>query len=71
MLATNSYKSKKELKAAVGTPLLAEETSVFGPECSDNCTVCVGGYKKIVMGSPYFVWYASVTVKNGLIAKVS
>lgn len=60
------YKTKKELKAHVGQPLRYAETSVFGPEFSENGSFCVVG------PSPYKrVWYARVTMANGLIAKVS
>ena len=61
-----SYKTKKDLKLAVGQSLRYEETSAFGPEFKENGTFCVVG------PSPYKrVWYASVTMENGLIKKVS
>ena len=61
-----SYKTKKELKAAVGQPLIYVETSAFGPEWKANGTFSVVG------PSPYKrVWFASVTMVGGLIAKVS
>lgn len=60
------YATKKELKAQVGQPLDYEETSVFGPEYKENGTFCVVG------PSPRErKWFASVTMKDGLIAKVS
>lgn len=59
-----SYKSKTDLKAAVGQPLRYEETS--GPEYKADGTFCVVG------PSPYQrKWFASVTMANGLISKVS
>lgn len=58
-----SYKSKKELKAAIGQPLRYIETSFFGPEYRENGTFCVVG--------PSCKWFAQVTMQNGLIAKVS
>ena len=61
-----SYKTKKDLKAAIGKPLRYVETSMFGAEYRDNGTFCV------VSPSPTVrKWYASVTTVNGLIAKVS
>lgn len=60
-----SYQSKKSLKAAIGQPLDYVETSMFGPEYKPNGTFCVVG------PSPYErKWYAEVTMKDGLIAKV-
>jgi len=65
MMAAN-YKTKKDLKAAVGQPLRYEETSAFGPEFKANGSFAVVG------PSPYErKWFASVTMVNGLIAKVS
>jgi hypothetical protein len=61
-----SYKSKKDLKAAVGQSLRYEETSAFGPEFKENGKFCVVG------PSPYDrKWFATVTMSNGLIQKVS
>jgi hypothetical protein len=61
-----SYESKKDLKAAVGQPLLYEETSFFGPEYEENGTFCVVGPSPTQRK-----WFASVTMENGLIKKVS
>jgi hypothetical protein len=62
-----SYKTKKDLKAAVGKPLRYIETSMFGYEYKENGSFCVVG------PCPYTkrTWYAQVTMKDGLIAKVS
>jgi hypothetical protein len=61
-----SYKTKKDLKAAVGQPLNYIETSFFGPEYKENGTFCVVG------PSPEKrVWFATVTMQHGRIAKVS
>jgi len=60
------YKTKKDLKAAVGQALKYEETSMFGPEFKENGKFCVVG------PSPYErKWFAEVTMENGLIKKVS
>jgi hypothetical protein len=61
-----SYKSKKDLKAAVGQPLRYVETSFFGPEYKETGTFCVVGPSPTQRK-----WFASVTMQNGLIAKVS
>ena len=60
-----TYKTKKELKESVGKPLEYVETSFFGPEYKADGTFCVVG------PAPYNrKWYAEVTMKDGLIAKV-
>jgi hypothetical protein len=65
MMGAN-YKTKKDLKAAVGQSLDYIETSFFGPEYKENGTFCVVG------PSPYKRnWFASVTMKDGKIQKVS
>ena len=65
MLAA-SYKTKKNLKAAIGKPLRFIETSVFGEEYKKT------GQFAVVGPSPYQrKWYASVVMVNGLISKVS
>jgi len=59
------YPTKKQLKASVGFPLAHEETSFFGPEFKPNGTFNVVGpaaYDR--------KWYATVTMKDNLIAKV-
>jgi len=60
------YKTKKELKAAVGQSLRYEETSFFGPEFKEDGTFCVVGPSPTQRK-----WFASVTMVGGLIAKVS
>ena len=61
------YKTKKDLKAAVGQTLRYEETSFFGPpEYKANGTFCVVGPSPTERK-----WFASVTMVNGLISKVS
>lgn len=65
MLVAN-YDTKKELKKHIGKPLLYTETSLFGPEYSPEGKFCVVGpsaYNR--------KWYAEVTMKLGLIYKVS
>ncbi len=53
------YKTKKDLKAAVGQPFRYEETSLFGNECSSGKMLTVVG------PSPYVrKWYANVWVDD-------
>ena len=59
------YKTKKELKACVGQSLKYTETSMFGPEFQPNGEFCVAD------SGPSRKWFATVTMKDGLIAKVS
>lgn len=61
-----SYATKKELKQNIGKPLHYVETSMFGAEYRDNGTFCVVGPRPDSRK-----WFASVTMKDGLIAKVS
>lgn len=64
MMAAN-YKTKKDLKAAVGQKLNYTETSMFGAEYTPNGRFCVVG------PSPYQrKWYAEVQMQDGLIKQV-
>lgn len=66
MLASAGYATKKELKASVGQPLRFTETSMFGAEYDPN------GRLTIVGPSAYDRrWYATVTMRDGKITKVS
>jgi hypothetical protein len=64
MIAAN-YKTKKDLKANVGNPLLYTETSFFGPEYKESGHFCVVGPSSYDRR-----WYAEVTIKDNLIVKV-
>ena len=57
------YKSKKALKESVGTPLNYEETSMFGPEYKSDGQFVVTNVKRS--------FFAQVTMKNDIIAKVA
>jgi len=60
-----SYKTKKLLKQAIGQPLRYVETSFFGNEYKPDGKFCVVG------PSPEKrVWFAEVTMENGLIKSV-
>lgn len=62
------YKSKKELKEQVGNPLKYVETSLFGPEYSDNGMLTVCNRPHITgIGREFF---AQVYMENGIILKV-
>jgi len=61
-----SYKTKKSLKENIGKPLRYVETSMFGAEYVENGKFCVVG------PSPYErKWFATVTMVDGLISKVT
>ena len=61
-----SYKTKKALKESIGKELRYVETSMFGEEYRANGTFAVVGPSACDRK-----WYASVTMRDGLIAKVS
>jgi len=60
------YKSKKDLKLSIGKGLRYEETSFFGPEYKENGTFNVVGPSPTERK-----WFATVTMVDGKIAKVS
>lgn len=62
------YPSKKALKESVGNRLRYIETSLFGPEYSDNGMLTVANRPHITgLGREFF---AQVWMENGIIAKV-
>lgn len=61
-----SYPTKKALKLAIGQELRYVETSMFGEEYKSDGTFCVVGPSPNVRK-----WFASVTMKDGRISKVS
>lgn len=62
------YPSKKVLKENIGNRLRYIETSLFGPEYSDNGMLTVANRPHITgLGREFF---AQVWMENGLIAKV-
>lgn len=65
-LAASGYKTKKQLKENIGKRLNYSETSMFGPEYQST------GKFAVVGPSAYErKWFAEVTMKEGLIVKVS
>jgi hypothetical protein len=59
------YKTKKALKESVGKPLRYYETSIHGYEYTDNGRFCVVG-----PSATSRKWFASITMKDGLIKVV-
>ncbi len=68
-ILVTGYKSKKELKAAIGERLKYSETSMFGPEFKSNGTFVVARRPHLLGGGREF--FAQVTMRDGLIEKVS
>ncbi len=65
MMTVTGYKTKKDLKAAIGKELRYVETSIFGPEYRSTGTFCIVGpsaYER--------KWFAQVTMANDIIVKV-
>ena len=65
-LAASGYKTKKDLKASVGNTLRYNETSMFGPEYKSDGEFCVVG-----PSADQRKWFATVTMKNNIIHKVT
>ena len=65
-LAAAGYKTKKDLKASVGKPLGYNETGMFGPEYKANGSFAVVGPSAYDRR-----WFATVTMADGKITKVS
>lgn len=69
MVLLTGYKSKKELKEQIGKPLRYSETSMFGTEYTPNGTF-TAAHRPALTTLPGREFFASVTMKNGLIHKV-
>ncbi len=65
------YASKKDLKAQVGKPLRYTETSMFGNEYKADGTFAVAHRPAVQVGDGGREFFAEITMKNGVIAKVS
>lgn len=63
---TGQFITKKELKGAVGERPDFEETSMFGPEFHGDGKYTVVGPNPLLRR-----WFATVTVEDGLIARVT
>ena len=68
-LMITGYRTKSELKAAVGKPLVYEETSMFGKEYKPDGRLPVAHRPKI-SARPGREFYAIVTMEAGIIKKV-
>ena len=66
MMGIAGFKTKKELKGAVGTKPNFIETSFFGPEYKGDGMYAVVGPDPTVRN-----WFAELTIVNGLIHKVT
>ena len=66
MLGAYGYKTKKDLKNAVGKPLNYVETSLFGEEFKTDGKFCIVGPDAFRKRS----WFATVTMEKGLIKRV-
>jgi len=66
-MGVSGYKTKKELKAEIGKPLRYVETSAFGEEYKATGSFCVVGPCAYTNRK----WFATVTMHEGLIQKVT
>ena len=67
MMGASGYKTKKELKAAVGERLSYRETSLFGEEYKADGTFCIVGPCAYTNRK----WFAEVTMEHNLIVRVT
>ena len=65
------YESKKALKLCIGKPLRYTETSMFGEEYKANGSFTVAHSPAVQKGDGGREFFATVTMKDGLIAKVA
>ena len=63
------YRSKRQLKEAIGTRLKYKETSIHGNEYKSNGTF-VGSNRPSISGTGGKEFYAEITMKDDRIAKV-
>lgn len=63
------YVTKKKLKECIGQPLRYSETSIFGPEYTDN-GVLTGSNRPAQTGIGTREFFAQVKMVDGLIAEV-
>ena len=64
-----NYPSKKDMAAHVGQPLRYTETSIFGVEYIPD-GIITGAHRPLVDGSKGREFFATVTMRGGLIAAV-
>jgi len=63
MMLLTGYKSKKELVASIGEPLVYKETSLFGDEYRSNGTFC-GAHRPAVTGLAGREFFAEITMRD-------
>jgi len=71
MIIVTEYHSKKELKASIGKTLKYRETSIHGLEYRIDGTFVVAHRPALGYFRAGREFFAEVTMKNGLIAKVT
>jgi hypothetical protein len=64
-----NYPTKKELKAAIGTPLKYTETSMFGAEYNANAAGQAVAHRPHLQGGREY--FAQIWLKDGILVKVS
>lgn len=69
MMLLTGYKSKKELVASIGSPLVYKETSLFGDEYRSNGKFC-GAHRPAVTGLAGREFFAEITMRDDKIANV-
>jgi hypothetical protein len=70
MMLFTGYKSKKELKESIGKNLMYKETSMFGNEYKSDGEF-TGAHRPAVTGLPGREFFATVTMRQDVIVKVS
>lgn len=70
MILVTAYYSKKELKASIGKPLKYRETSIFGEEFKRDGTFSVAHRPSLGYFRAGREFFATVTMKDGLICKI-
>jgi len=63
MMLLMGYKSKKELVASIGSPLVYKETSLFGDEYRSNGTFC-GAHRPAVTGLAGREFFSEITMRD-------
>ena len=69
MMLLTGYKSKKELKASIGQPLSYQETSMLGNEYLADGKF-TAAHRPLISKLPGREFFAAITMRDGLIAKV-
>lgn len=70
MMLIFNYESKKQLKESIGQALRYTETSPFGAEFRPDGTLCGSNRPQLPEGTGKREFFASVTMRDGVIARV-